>query len=242
MKCLVLQVPPVKILTKKKNKSGKDAQPSSKNPNLIGLYFSASWCPPCKTFTPLLTEFYNTAKKTCPDEFEIIFVSSDRTQEEFDGYYEKMPWLAIPPVEGSAKIKATLSSTLGVTAIPALAIIDGKTGEFIAGGIARDDVMRVTESGECTPDQVKVILAKWKRMERKSMLEAPREMDAGSGAQSFLGKVLGFFAKNPMMIFGLIYIYRFVQRKMIEYGYDDDSSDGGSGDVVPPPKIEDNEF
>lgn len=75
-----------KNTNKKKNKSGKDAQPSSKNPNLIGLYFSASWCPPCKTFTPLLTEFYNTAKKTCPDEFEIIFVSSDRTQEEFDGY------------------------------------------------------------------------------------------------------------------------------------------------------------
>jgi thiol-disulfide isomerase/thioredoxin len=75
-----------KNTNKKKNKSGQDAQPSSKNPNLIGLYFSASWCPPCKTFTPLLTEFYNTAKKTCPDEFEIIFVSSDRTQEEFDGY------------------------------------------------------------------------------------------------------------------------------------------------------------
>jgi thiol-disulfide isomerase/thioredoxin len=71
---------------KKNSKSGQDAKPSSKNPNLIGLYFSASWCPPCKAFTPLLTEFYNTAKKTCPDEFEIIFVSSDRTQEEFDEY------------------------------------------------------------------------------------------------------------------------------------------------------------
>jgi hypothetical protein len=155
-----------------------------------------------------------------------------------------MPWLAIPPVEGSAKIKATLSSTLGVTAIPALAIIDGKTGEFIAGGIARDDVMRVTSSltGACTPDQVKVILAKWNSMERKSILEAPREMDTGSGAQSFLGKFLGFFAKNPMMIFGLIYLYQFVKRKMIENGYDDDSSDGGSGDAIPPPVIEDNEF
>jgi hypothetical protein len=45
-----------------------------------------------------------------------------------------------------------------------------------------------------------------------------------------------------MMIFGLIYLYQFVKRKMIENGYDDDSSDGGSGDVVPPPVIEDNEF
>ena len=27
------------------------------------IYFSAHWCPPCRGFTPMLTEFYNTVNK-----------------------------------------------------------------------------------------------------------------------------------------------------------------------------------
>jgi nucleoredoxin len=30
---------------------------------LIGLYFSAEWCPPCKIFTPILGEFYDEVKE-----------------------------------------------------------------------------------------------------------------------------------------------------------------------------------
>src|SRR5437764_9700345 len=46
---------------------------------LIGLYFSAHWCPPCRKFTPELVQFYN---RVAPQhsEFEIVFVSLDRTQ------------------------------------------------------------------------------------------------------------------------------------------------------------------
>ena len=25
----------------------------------VGIYFSAHWCPPCRGFTPVLTEFFN---------------------------------------------------------------------------------------------------------------------------------------------------------------------------------------
>ena len=50
-------------------------------------------CPPCKSFTPLLIDFYNTNK----DELEIIFLSSDRDEESFSSYYGKMPWLAMIP-------------------------------------------------------------------------------------------------------------------------------------------------
>lgn len=182
-----------------------------------------------------------------------------------------MPWLAIPPgTDDSGTIKTKLSETLGVTGIPALAILDGTTGEFICGGTARDDVIRVTgkvaavaeqdagggNKGETevkeshisssinNQDQVKVVLEKWKSMERKSILEAPRLMDTGSGAQSFLGKVLGFFAKNPMFIFGFMYLYQYVKKQiMAKATLDGDGSDNG-GEMEPPSIVDndDNEF
>jgi nucleoredoxin len=51
---------------------------------LLGLYFSASWCPPCKTFSPLLMQLYNAAAKD--GKLEIVYVSSDSNPEEFEGY------------------------------------------------------------------------------------------------------------------------------------------------------------
>jgi len=245
---------------KGKKKNTTTTTTSSNNPTLTGLYFSASWCPPCQRFTPLLIDFYNATKKLVSNdttatatEFEIIYVSSDRTNEEFEEYYGKMPWLAIPPgIENIGAIKAKLSETLGVTGIPALAILDGTTGEFIAGGTARDDVVRVTTTpkGDTVPepdaDQVKVVLEKWKSMERHSLVEAPHLMDTGSNAQSLLGKVLGFFAKNPMLIFGLIYVYQFVKKQLMAKagGTLEGSNDGGGGDdeMTPPSIVDDNEF
>jgi thiol-disulfide isomerase/thioredoxin len=50
-------------------------------------------CPPCKAFTPLLIDFYNTHK----NELEVIFLSSDRDEESFSGYFGKMPWLSSVP-------------------------------------------------------------------------------------------------------------------------------------------------
>lgn len=62
----------------------------------FGLYFSASWCPPCRLFTPKLVEFYNRTKPAHP-EFELIFVSSDRDEGTMEAYMEKdkMPWPAL---------------------------------------------------------------------------------------------------------------------------------------------------
>ena len=50
-------------------------------------------CPPCRTFSPLLKEFYNT----CKDDVEVVFVSSDKDETSFSEYYGKMPWLAMVP-------------------------------------------------------------------------------------------------------------------------------------------------
>ena len=69
---------------------------------VVGLYFSAHWCPPCRGFTPILAEFYN--KHHAAKNFEIIFVSSDRDQSSFEGYYETMPWLTLNFKERALKV------------------------------------------------------------------------------------------------------------------------------------------
>ena len=63
---------------------------------VIGLYFSAHWCAPCRAFTPRLLQFYQEKKAVAEDDFEIIFVSSDSTSGGFATYSASMPWLSKP--------------------------------------------------------------------------------------------------------------------------------------------------
>lgn len=93
----------------------------------IGLYFSASWCPPCKTFTPKLAKAYSKSLKA--KGLEIVFVSADRDEKAFDGYFKEMPWLALPYEAGD--VKNALSKKYEVDGIPTLVIVDSKTGEVI---------------------------------------------------------------------------------------------------------------
>ncbi|HEX4667853.1 MAG TPA: thioredoxin-like domain-containing protein, partial [Chthoniobacterales bacterium] len=62
----------------------------------VALYYSAHWCGPCRKFTPQLVEYYNRVAAAHP-EFEVIFVSSDRSHFGWETYIRemKMPWLAI---------------------------------------------------------------------------------------------------------------------------------------------------
>jgi len=88
------------------------------------VYFSAHWCPPCRGFTPKLAEFHT--KHAADKGFETVFVSSDKDQEAFDGYYSEMPWLALPFSNRDAK--AALSKKYKVQGIPSLVVLgpDGK--------------------------------------------------------------------------------------------------------------------
>jgi len=65
---------------------------------VLGLYFAAHWCPPCRDFTPILTEFYLHFEKseTAHCLVDIIFISSDVDEESFLEYLKEMPWPAIP--------------------------------------------------------------------------------------------------------------------------------------------------
>jgi nucleoredoxin len=44
---------------------------------VVALFFSAKWCPPCLYFEPMLDDFY--AETNDPDKrLEIVFISSDK--------------------------------------------------------------------------------------------------------------------------------------------------------------------
>jgi len=96
---------------------------------VIALYFSAHWCPPCRGFTPKFGETYKKLE-AAGKKFAVIFVSSDRDEEGFKEYFESMPstWLAIPPGD---KRKGQLDTIFEVQGIPTLVLIDASTGATI---------------------------------------------------------------------------------------------------------------
>ena len=100
----------------------------------IALYFSAHWCPPCKMFTPKLVKYYNNANASSK-QLEIVFISGDETEDEFQEYYGDMPWLATPFDEEQS---TEIMSSFGVSGIPALVVVS-KDGTVINAG-GRDDV------------------------------------------------------------------------------------------------------
>jgi nucleoredoxin len=118
---------------------GKEVELSSLKGLTVGIYFSAHWCPPCKAFTPELVEVYNAINKE-KKQFEIVFVSGDRGQEEFTDYFLTMNWLAIPYKD--AKRRQVLAGKFDVQGIPAFVVI-GPDGEILT----KAGVRGIEESG-----------------------------------------------------------------------------------------------
>lgn len=82
----------------------------------ICLFFSASWCRPCKAFTPNLIQLYNSLK-TNGENLEIIFISSDGDEKTYKEHLETMPWLAVP---FSLNLYRRLAHLFNIDHIPAL--------------------------------------------------------------------------------------------------------------------------
>jgi len=88
------------------------------------LYFSASWCGPCKAFTPVLANFYEKVKAQGKD-FEVVFISSDRSEDAWKEYLALHPWKALPFSDPRVRhIKDWLDDKFEVAGIPTLIIFD----------------------------------------------------------------------------------------------------------------------
>jgi nucleoredoxin len=62
----------------------------------VALYFSASWCGPCRRFTPKLVKIYDDFSKRRPGELDVVLVSSDRSEKDAKSYHADMPWKMLP--------------------------------------------------------------------------------------------------------------------------------------------------
>lgn len=94
----------------------------------IAFYYSASWCPPCKAFTPKLVDFYNE-KRGKHDNFELVYVSSDSNEEAQEKYmvdYE-MPWPAVDYDD----VKNKMVREYAGSGIPCLVVVD-RDGNVLA--------------------------------------------------------------------------------------------------------------
>lgn len=91
----------------------------------VALYFSAHWCPPCRSFTPKLRKVYLMLLAS-GKPFEIVYVSNDNSKKEFEAYYNEMPWNAVQYEQEALRLQ--LARKFGIAGIPTLVIIgpDGK--------------------------------------------------------------------------------------------------------------------
>mmetsp|Transcript_61360 Transcript_61360/g.150189 ORF Transcript_61360/g.150189 Transcript_61360/m.150189 type:complete len:335 (-) Transcript_61360:79-1083(-) len=92
--------------------------------DVIGLYFSADWCGPCRQFTPELVKFYDKMNKKTKGSFEIVWISRCRDTNSYVNYFSHMPWLAIPPEEALGERGEYLGKKYGVKGIPSLVLLD----------------------------------------------------------------------------------------------------------------------
>ncbi|ADE54383.1 thioredoxin-like domain-containing protein [Coraliomargarita akajimensis] len=96
------------------------------------IYYSAHWCPPCRKFTPKLVDYYNEAKGH-HDNFEVIFVSSDRSASAMEGYMKEtgMKWYGLQFDKKKESKEVTQFVGRG---IPHLVVVD-KNGKILSDSV-----------------------------------------------------------------------------------------------------------
>ncbi|PAA47589.1 hypothetical protein BOX15_Mlig014545g2 [Macrostomum lignano] len=104
----------------------------------IMLYFSAHWCPPCRTFTPALALFYEEAKASHPN-LECVFVSCDRDEASMLSYFNEShgDYYVLP---FNSEERTGLAKQYQVSGIPCLIVVD-EEGKVLKPN-AREDVQK----------------------------------------------------------------------------------------------------
>lgn len=126
-----------------------------------GIYYSASWCGPCRAFTPELVSWYKKTKRKNP-HFELIFVSNDRSEDAMAAYMkdDKMEW---PALDFSKKASNRALTKYAGPGIPCLVLIDqdGKVlsnsyegGKYVGPRKVLEDIDKTLKSNPASAEAV----------------------------------------------------------------------------------------
>jgi thiol-disulfide isomerase/thioredoxin len=111
---------------------------------LILVYGSASWCPPCRAFTPKLVSFHRD--HAVAQGLEVLLLSSDETPDEAVAYLRdyRMPWLMVAKGDSA---EARLYRGYPSRGIPYLLVFDREGRLRIDGrGRGPSEVLRELEA------------------------------------------------------------------------------------------------
>jgi nucleoredoxin len=185
----------------------------AKKKQFVLLYFSASWCPPCQSFTPVLADFYQQHSNV----LDIIYIPSDRTKEEFIEYYtKKMPWYTLHPFldtgtnndatknDATNEVRRKLAITFQIKGIPTLIVLDKNTGYFITNN-GRMDLLN-----NGIGKSYNTIIEKWKSKTPVPIEEGIREANKiyDGTIWSIIKFAFQWLLQNPLYIVGLFYFMK----------------------------------
>lgn len=102
------------------------------------VYCSASWCGPCRAFTPTLARFFSAAAARL--HAAVVLISCDRDEAAFASYWKSMPWdYALSPEDDAGQ---ALMQRFGVRGIPSLLVFSAAAGTLVTAagveGLSRD--------------------------------------------------------------------------------------------------------
>ena len=105
----------------------EQAMAQLKGKKIIGLYFTAKWCAPCRQFSPKLVKFRNEHK----DDFQFVMMSWDKSLKDEQAYLA-MDKMEVPAVRFDDELIKEVGNRFRVDGVPTLLIFDGE-GKFITG-------------------------------------------------------------------------------------------------------------